>query len=81
MNVCIDNTIIYEEFDYTDKDGKMFEIVVQKEDFEFVTIDIISYTEKGVEVQRYSSVYPCHDEEKSSLGNAKDTFYNFIKEQ
>lgn len=81
MNTCISSTIIYEEFDYFDKDGKMLEIIVQKEDFEFVTIDISSYTEKGVEVQRYNSIRPCHDKEKSSLGNAKDTFYNFIKMQ
>lgn len=75
----IDNTVIYEEFDYTNKHGDIYEIVVQKEDAELVTIDIIYYDDKRKVNTRYNHVPARHNSDNSSLGNAKLTFYKFIE--
>lgn len=78
MNYCVDNTIIYEEFYYVNKNGDLFEVVVQREDFDFVSIDIISYNNEVENKERHDHIKPYHSEENSSLGNAKMTFYQLI---
>lgn len=73
-----DSVIIYEEFDYSNDNGDLFEVIVQREDPEFVTIDVIRYDKNEVNSHRYEQVLPCYNERNSSLGNAKDTFSKLL---
>lgn len=71
---CNNSAIIYEEFDYANDNGDLFEIIVQREDSDFVTVDVIHYNKKGINSHRYEHIRPCYSEKNSSLGNAKETF-------